>query len=94
MTLAEIYEGMMKRSDPYISGEKDGPRPVSHPAVGNVKKTGTTHSQKIEALARKGKVQPSKAQQVWEEERDKIDHNHPNRWALVMTNVKKRLGIT
>lgn len=92
MKLTELFEGMMKRSDPYISGDRDGPRP--HPAVGDVKRKGTSHSQKIEALAKKGNVLPAKANQIWEEERDKIDEKHPNRWALVMTNVKKRLGIT
>ena len=88
----EIFEGMMKRSDPYISGDKDGPR--SHPVVGAVKHLGTSHSQKIEALAKKGNVTSSQVSKIWDEERDKIDEKHPQRWALVMTNVKKRLGIS
>ena len=89
MKLIDLDEGMMKRSDPYISGDKAGPRPV----VGNVKNTQSSHTQKLEVLAKKAKVHPQEVSKIWGEERDKVDNNHPNRWAIVMTNVKKRLGI-
>lgn len=93
MKLAELHEGMMKRSDPYVSGEKSGPRPT-HPTVGNVKKTGTSHSQRIELLAKKANVQTAQVEKAWDEERNKVDEKHPQRWAIVTTNVKRRLGIS
>lgn len=92
MKLKDILEAMMKRSDPWISGDRDGPRPT-HPVMGAVKRPGSSHSQKIEALAKKANVTIVKVNQVWDEERDKVDDKHPKRWALVMNNVKKRLGI-
>lgn len=93
MKIIELLEGMMKRSDPYISGDRDGPRPT-HPTVGAVKRPGTSHSQKMEALAKKAKVQTAQAHKIWDEERDKVDEKHPNRWGIIMSNVKKRLGIS
>jgi len=85
----EIFEGMMKRSDPYISGDKEGPRPIPPKTVGK-----SAHTKKIEALAKKAKVQLTQVSKIWDEERDKIDEKHPQRWALVMSNAKRRLGIS
>ena len=104
MKLAELHEGMMKRSDPYISGEKSGPRPPAQPAkpaeakkpVGPKPPAGapTPHQKKIDALAKKAKLPAAQVEKAWDEERDKVDRNHPQRWALVMNNIKKRLHVS
>jgi hypothetical protein len=90
MKIKDIFEGMMKRSDPYISGDKTGPRPT--PVVNKTKLT--PHAQKIEALAKKSNVDAVKVSKIWDEERDRIDSQHPNRWSIIMNNVKKRLNIS
>ena len=88
MKLTELHEGMMKRSDPYISGA----RSVPTQPVALAKKKESPHSQKIAALAKTAKVKPEVVAQLWDEERDKVDEKHPNRWAIVMNNVKRRLA--
>lgn len=86
----EIFEGLMKRSDPFVSGDRDGPNPTKNPWDKNK----SAHDQKIEALAKKANIKPDQASKIWDEERDKIDEKHPQRWALVMTNVKRRLTLS
>lgn len=93
MKLHDIFEGMMKRSDPWISGDKSGPRPT-HSTVGSVKQKGTSHSQRLADFAKKGNVSPDRAAQIWDEERDKVDSKHPQRWAIVTKNVKRRLNLS
>lgn len=90
MKIKDIFEGMMKRSDPYISGDKSGPKPG--PVVNKTKLT--PHAQKIEALAKKSNIDVAKVSKIWDEERDRIDSQHPNRWSIIMNNVKKRLNIS
>jgi hypothetical protein len=88
MKLNEIFEGLMKRSNPFVSGDRDGPNPTSNPWD---KKS--AHTRKIEALAKKANVQLSQVSKIWDEERDKVDKLSTARWAIVMNNVKKRLKI-
>jgi hypothetical protein len=104
MKLNELHEGMMKRSDPYISGEKSGPRPPAQPAkptqpakpVSAKPAPGAKlqHDQKIDALSKKARVPREEVEKAWNEERDKVDSRNPQRWAIVMNNVKKRLRVS
>lgn len=93
MKVLEILEGMMKRSDPYISGEKSG-KPIANTET--TKKTSTPVKKgdsKIETFAKKAKMSPESVKQIWDDEKSRVDNNHPNKWAIVTNNVKKRIGI-
>lgn len=90
----ELFEGMMKRSDPWISGDRDGPRPTSKPAASIANKKPSPHSQRLENLAKQGRVPVSQVSKLWDEEREKVDGTHPQRWSIVTANVKRRLGLS
>lgn len=85
MKFAEIVEGMMKRSDPYISGDKDGVRPTpSKPSPFSIK---------ISKLASQANVPVSKVEAAWETAKSQVDPRLSNRWALVTLKTKQILGI-
>lgn len=96
MKLAELHEGAVKRSDPYISGEKEGPRPTqpTQPTKPVGAKPVSKHDQKIDALSKKARIPRDQVEKAWDEERDKVDAKNPQRWAIVMNNVKKRLHVS
>ena len=84
LTRKGLKEGMMKRSDPYISGELDGPRPVP-------KKN--SHDTKILNLAKHAGVTPDKVEQVWADTKKSVDMSQPNAYAIVMSRVQRALGL-
>ena len=89
MKLEQLFEGMMKRSDPYISGERSVPTvPKQKPEV-----TKRQFDTKILNLAAKAKVSPEKVEQIWLENKKKLDMTLPNAYAILMNRVKKELNI-
>lgn len=80
----EMYEGLMKRSDPYISGERNIP---------TVKKQVTAHTKRLQALGDKANKPLAYVRELWRREVDKVDASHPNRFGIVMLNLKRQLGI-
>jgi hypothetical protein len=82
-------EGMMKRSDPWISGERSDERPK--PAA---PKKPSAHDTKIKNLAAKANVSPEKVERIWSDVKRELDMNHPNSYAILMARVKRVLGIT
>ncbi len=89
MKINELFEGMMKRSDPWISGERSDPRPA--PAA---PKKPSPHDTKIKNLATKAGVSPEKVERIWGDVRRELDMNHPNAYAILMARVKRVLGVT
>lgn len=82
-----VDEGMMKRSDPYISGDKEGPVPPKP------KTNKTTFDTKILNLAQKANVPPEKVEDIWHATKATVDMKMPNAYAIVTARVKKTLGI-
>lgn len=93
----------MKRSDPYISGEKYSSTPAKpaqpaqpkqpvQPTQPSGKKL-TPHEKRLSQLSDAAKVKPDVVAKIWDEEREKVDKNNSQRWAIVTNNVKKRLGL-
>ena len=85
MILKDLFEGMMKRSDPYISGELEGKRPVPKKTV---------HDTKILNLAKRAGVSVDKVEQVWDNVRRELDMSLPNAYAILMARTKRVLGVT
>lgn len=85
MRVIELFEGMMKRSDPYISGDLEGPRPIS--------KSPKTNSN-VERLAKQAKVDVAKVQVLWDAAKKKYDSKHPKYWAIITASVKRELGLS
>lgn len=101
MKLLELVEGLMKRSDPYISGARSGPRPPVQAAKPTqptkpvqATQAKTSHRSRMTELAKKAKIDPAEVDKIWSEEKDKVDSKNSQRWAIVTNNVKKRLGLT
>jgi len=88
MKINELFEGMMKRSDPWISGERSDERPK--PAV---PKKPSAHDTKIKNLAAKAGVSVDKVERIWGDVKRELDMNHPNAYAILMARVKRVLGI-
>jgi hypothetical protein len=82
----DMYEGMMKRSDPYISGEREGPRPPA--------KKVSAYAKRLQALADKAHKPLADIEAMWREEVAKVDPKHPNRFGVVMNRLKQRLGLS
>ena len=79
-----VKEGMMKRSDPYISGETDTPTKPRTP---------TAHQTRIETLMKKSGKSMEKVEAAWNRAaRDTPDG--PKKWANVMIRAKADLGIS
>lgn len=100
MKLLELLEGLMKRSDPYISGDRSTPIKPKQPITPVTQKTPiksttakSSYQTKIDMLSQKSKIAPEQVAKIWDEERDKIDSKHPQRWSIITSNVKKRLKI-
>lgn len=81
-----VKEGMMKRSDPYISGELPGPRPVDKPLK-------SKYDRKILNLATKSHKSPEEVEQLWLDTKKTIDMSMPNAYAIVMAKVQRALGL-
>ena len=92
MKINELFEGMMKRSDPWISGERSDPRPS--PKAAPAPKKSSPHDTKIKNLAAKAGVSPEKVERIWGDVKRELDMNHPNAYAILMARVKRVLGIT
>ena len=87
MKLDELkLEGMVKRSDPYISGDLEGPRPNVPPAT-------KKRNAKIENLARKAGVSSEKVEQLWADIKKTLDMSHPGAYALLTAKVQRALGL-
>lgn len=87
MKLLDITEGKMKRSDPYISGEIDGPRPQK------VEPKKSNHDTKIVNLAKKANVSPEKVEQIWADTKKNLDMSMPNAYGVLMARVQRTLGL-
>lgn len=84
MKLQELTEGKMKRSDPYISGDLDGPRP---------KPSEKTYDKKIINLANKANVTPEKVEQLWLDTKNSLDMKMPNAYGILTARVQRALGL-
>lgn len=85
-----VKEGMMKRSDPYISGEKSGPRPPDEKLASPRQ---TPHKSKLETLQKKSGKSMEKVEAAWNKAvRETPDG--PKKWANVMIRAKADLGIS
>jgi len=85
-----VKEGMMKRSDPYISGEKSGPRP---PEMKLAPQPVSAHKSKLQTLMRKSGKSMEKVEAAWNKAvRETPDG--PAKWANVMKRAKADLGIS
>lgn len=85
-----IREGMMKRSDPWISGDKWGPRPPDEKLA---PKRVTPHRSKLETLMRKSGKSMEKVEAAWNKA-VKETPDGPKKWANVMIRAKADLGIS
>lgn len=84
---ASVTEGAMKRSDPYISGERSE-RTIP---IQRTKPSGT--ATRIKNLALKAKVPQAKVERIWDDVKRELDMQHPNAHAILMSKVKRILGI-
>ena len=90
MLLAELFnEGMMKRSDPYTSGDQSTPSSSAPPTKRS------TFQARIEGLAAKAKVSTEVARAAWEKAQKDVDPRLGGsvRWAKVTQLLKLNLGI-
>lgn len=90
ITFKLVKEGMMKRSDPYISGEKSGIRP---PDVGQSPRPASAHRSKLETLAKKSGKSYEAVEKAWNKAAKSVPDG-PKKWANVMIYVKSDLGIS
>jgi len=94
MKVKDLTEGAMKRSDPYISGEKD---PAWHPRHPPLKAAPTkevsAHEKKLIDLASRANVKLDKVKELWAHAKSTVDPKLPNRWAVVMAKVKRDLKL-
>lgn len=86
MKVIELFEGMMKRSDPYISGDLEGHRLIT--------KSLPKINSNVERLAKQAKVDVAKVQVLWDAAKKKYDSKHPKYWAIVTASVKRELGLS
>ena len=87
MKLIDLFEGKMKRSDPFISGERD----PKHATPSSTKHT--SHEKKLMALAAKAGVSVHDARKAWDDAKDQVDPKLENRWMIVMRKAKENLGL-
>lgn len=85
-----VREGMMKRSDPYISGEKSGIRPPDEKLA---PRPATAHRSKLETLMKKSGKSMEKVEAAWNKAA-KETPDGPKKWANVMIRAKADLGIS
>lgn len=88
MKINELFEGMMKRSDPWISGARAGERP----AAPSPKKP-TARETALKNLAAKAGVSVDMVQRVYQDVQRELDMNHPNAHAILLSRVKRVLGL-
>lgn len=82
--LDKIVEGLMKRSDPIVSGEQDEPvRP----------KKKTPFQARLSNLARTANVSEDKVRDLWIKHSGDVDPKNMNRFAIITSRVKKDLGL-
>lgn len=86
MKLSELFEGLMKRSDPVISGERTSYAPKSQ-------KVSSAHEKKLEALAKEAGVSIEQARKAWAAAVAEVDPALSGRWAAVMARAKRALGL-
>lgn len=89
MLLKDLCEGMMKRSDPYISGDSDVPASRTRERT----PTKTTFQKRMETLANRANVSVDQATAAWRQATSEVDDRLENRWALVNKLVKQKLGL-
>lgn len=87
MKIRDLFEGMVKRSDPYISGERSGPRPASKTTA--PKKT----NPQIASLAKRANVPLEQVQALWDEVKAGVDVKAPGAYAMISAKVQKKLGL-
>lgn len=87
MKLHELHEGMMKRSDPYVSGEVSTKPEPAKP------KKASTHATKIANLAKKAGKASAEVEKLWHDVKKDVDLKMPNAYGLVMSRVQKSLGL-
>lgn len=84
---AKMAEGMMKRADPWISGERSGERPKPAP------KKASAREAAIKNLAAKAGVKVDMVERVYRDVQRELDMNHPNAHSILMSRVKRVLGL-
>lgn len=84
-----VKEGMMKRSDPYISGEKAGPRP---PDLRLAPAPTTAHKTKIEGLMKKSGKTRAQVEAAWNRAAREVPDGVA-KWSKVMKRAKADLGV-
>ena len=90
MKTAELFEGMMKRSDPWISGERSGPRPEKvEPKTAKP----TAHQAQLAALAKKANKTVDEVDKLWNDELKQVDPKLQNRYGIAMARVQRKLGL-
>lgn len=87
MKLLDLHEGMMKRSDPYVSGEvSKKPEPKTPPKK-------SAHATKIANLAKKAGKSEAEVDKLWQDVKRDVDLKIPNAFGIVMSRVQKSLGL-
>jgi hypothetical protein len=101
MKIKELLEGLMKRPDPFISGEH---APTdTHQMFKNIhdnKENFSTdsvnksfHASWIKKLANQANVSLAKAEKAWNEAKATVDENDPKSLAIITQITKKALGL-
>lgn len=85
MKLEHVLEGLMKRSDRYVSGEDE------QPVRRLVKKT--PFQARLSSLAKQAGVSEDKVRDIWVRISGQVDSRNMNRWAIITSKVKQELGI-
>jgi hypothetical protein len=86
----KLPEGMMKRSDPYISGDLEGPRPVPVKAA-PVKST--SWETKIRNLAKRSGKSFDDVQLLYQNIRKNMELNSPSTYAALTAKLERSLGL-
>jgi hypothetical protein len=81
ITFKTFMEGQMKRSDPWISGDRDGPRPKDTP-----------HEAKMKKYANLSGKNLSVVKELWLKAKEQVDPRLANRWAMVEQKFKSMVG--
>jgi hypothetical protein len=84
MKVADLFEGAMKRSDPYVSGDREG---APAPAAPKKRKV-----DRFETMARKAGVSVAAVRSAWHAAKKEVDMSRTNAYAIVQRKVMDQLA--
>ena len=89
----DLDEGMMKRSNPFVSGELELPKARERSIAPTPVSTNVRVEKMLKNLAQRANVDVSVVRKARDEIMKDVDSKHPNRWNIIMSRLNRRLGL-